>query len=174
MSYSILCLNCDRFVIELLGIDFKINQEEYNHKVVIDFAHHDLCKTEELEEKLSRFEREKLEAVFCRFPLESYIGGILKGRYQSDPRSRVSILQDSSQINNEQLENYTERLSFQYLDTRIIISNSKYKAQFENATAPRKEPSKFENQLIFGTAIAYRTAWNYHKGRNGTNAIWTF
>ena len=75
---------------------------------------------------------------------------------------------------SDRLEHCINHLSFQYLDTRIIFSNSQYRSRFETAIKPMKEKTDFEMALVESTAIAYRTAWMYYSKRKGNTGIWTF
>ena len=174
LDFSLLCLNCDNFVIEAIALTF---QQGINHDVEIDFFFYHQCKAIDLSNALDKIsEDKKLEYVSCHFPLESYIGNILRDKYKKTNRSqrKITIAQDYSHLPLDLMDEAINRLSFQYLDTRVVFSDARYKTRFETAIKPMSESTKFDQKLIESTALAYRTAWYYYRGRSGNVGIWTY
>lgn len=133
---------------------------------------------QDLEANLDRIGKErKLEYISCQFPIEGYIGNILQNKYtrvaRTDRRVKVAEWNNSS-IHPHQLETYQNRLSFQYLDTRIGFSDPRYKTRFETAIKPMADISLSNQNLIKSTAIAYRIAWSYYRSRNESEGTWRF
>ncbi len=178
IDFSILCLNCDRFVIETIGISLFKNDSQFNHAnhaLYLDFFLYHQCTAQDLESNLDKIEKtRKLEYISCQFPIEGYIGNLLQNKYtrvaRTDRRVKIAEFCNSS-IHPHQLETYQNRLSFQYLDTRIGFSDSRYRTKFETAIQPMGEGNQ---DLIKSTAIAYGLAFLYYRDRNESNGIWTF
>ncbi len=170
-SRSLLILNCDRFVIEIIAVKFQPSKQ---HKTQLDFYYHTQCKTEELTLVLDKVE--KPEYILCRFPLESYIGSILGEKFPNSAYdlAKVAIASSLESFSAEQLLEYEKRLSFQYLDRRIVFSDARYCSRIEKATLPNGTRSDYEQSLIESTAIAYRFAWLYYKSLKGSVGVWTF
>ncbi len=176
LEFSLLCLNCDRFVIETIGISLYRNNPRFNHALYLDFFYHHQCTAQDLESSLDRIEKtRKLEYINCQFPIEGYIGNLLQNKYtrvaRTDRKVKIAEFCNSS-IHPHQLEAYQNRLSFQYLDTRIGFSDPRYKTKFETAIKPMGD--MMNQDLIKSTAIAYRIAWLYYRSRNENQGIWTF
>ncbi len=178
LDFSILCLNCDRFVIETIGASFHSNDPSSNHKIYLDFFFYNQSTAQDLADSLDKIEEaRKLEYISCQFPLEGYIGNLLREKYTlvARPNRKVKIAVFSRpSIHPRQLESYRNRLSFQYADTRIKFSDSRYQAKFVAAIKPMAEITETNQNLIDSTAIAYRIAFLYYRDRNESNGIWTF
>jgi hypothetical protein len=143
------------------------------NRVQLNFYRHDRCKTEELAAALDFVD--KPEYIHCGFPKTSYIGNILSAKYPKsdyDPEPVAIVASDISPT-KEQLIEYQHRLSFQYLDKRIIFSDAKYQARFEKAVNSSTVRTDYEQDLIESTAIAYRLAWGYYRSKSKPG-IWTF
>jgi hypothetical protein len=167
-DFSIVCLSCDRFVIEFIGIVFKGFDQG---KGYFDFCTHHQCKTENLENAIAlHLTLPGLEQVFCRFPVESYIGGVLKA---SLPK-KITIVQDLFRPNAQEIDNLMSKLSFQFLDRKIVFSDPRYKTRIDQAIAPQTQKTDYEIALLESTAIAYRTAWHYYRSKNRNPSIWSF